>query len=79
MIQQAEKINAVRERKVPNRQFVGKSNNDVELKEDRFLKVSYIAVLLRMALFIEYSTRIYKGYIIIIKISLIPKIHTFIT
>ena len=62
VIQQVEKINAVRERKAPNRQFVSKSNNDVELKEDRSLKLSYIAVLPRMALFIKYSTKIYNNY-----------------
>lgn len=66
VIQQVEKINAARQRKTPNRQFVGKSYNDVELKADRSLKLSYIAAPPRMALYMEYSTRIdniYKSFI----------------
>lgn len=62
VIQQVEKVNAVRQRKAPNRQFVGKSCNDVELKADRSLKLSYIAAPPRMALYIEYGTRIYNIY-----------------
>ena len=62
VIQQVEKINYARQRKAPNRQFVGKSCNDVELKANRSLKLSYIAAPPRMALYIEYSTRIYNIY-----------------
>ena len=62
VIQQVEKISNARQRKAPNRQFVGKSCNDVELKADRSLKLSYIAAPPRMALYIEYSTRIYNIY-----------------
>ena len=63
VIQQVEKINAVRQRKAPNRKLIGKSCNDVELKANRSLKLSYIAAPPRMALYIEYSTRIYNIFI----------------
>lgn len=62
VIKQVEKINNARQRKAPNHQFVGKSCNGVELKANRSLKLSYIAAPPRMALYIEYSTRIYNIY-----------------
>ena len=62
VIQQVDKVNAARLRKAPNRMFEGKSYNDVELKANRALKLSYITAPPRMALYMEYSTRIYDIY-----------------
>lgn len=62
VIQQVEKVNAARLRKAPNYKFTGKSYNDDELKSNRALKLSYITAPPRMALYMEYSTRIYEIY-----------------
>lgn len=62
VVQQVDKINTTRQRNAPNRRFVGKSYNDEELKANRALKLSYITAPPRMALYIDYSTRIYEIY-----------------
>lgn len=62
VIQQVDKVNAARLRNAPNRKFVGKSYNDEELKSNCALKLSYITAPPRMALYMEYSTRIYEIY-----------------
>lgn len=62
VIQHVGNVNAARLRKAPNRKFVGKSYNDDELKANRALKLSYITAPPRMALYMEYSTRIYEIY-----------------
>ena len=62
VVQQVDKINATRQRNAPNRKFAGKSYNDEELKANRALKLDYITAPPRMALYMEYSTRIYEIY-----------------
>ncbi|MBD5631883.1 MAG: DNA methylase [Clostridia bacterium] len=62
VVQQVNKVNASRLRNAPNRKFAGKSYNDDELKANRALKLSYITAPPRMALYMEYSTRIYEIY-----------------
>lgn len=62
VVQQVNKVNANRQRNAPNRQFVGESYDDNELKSNRALKLDYITAPPRMALYMEYSTRIYEIY-----------------
>lgn len=62
VVQQVNKVNANRQRNAPNRQFVGESCDDNELKSNRALKLDYITAPPRMALYMEYSTRIYEIY-----------------
>ena len=62
VIQQVNKINADRKWKAPNRKFTGGSYDDSELKSNNALKLSYIIAPPRMALYMEYSTRIYNIY-----------------
>ena len=62
VIQQVEKVNVTRLRKAPNRQFVGKSYNDIELKANPALKLCYITATPRMALYKEYSIKIFNIY-----------------
>ncbi len=62
VVQQVNKINAVRLRNAPNRKFNGKSYDDNELKANRSLQLGYITASPRMALYIEYSTKIYEIY-----------------
>lgn len=62
VIQQVDRVNAVRQRKAPNHKFEGKSYDDLELKFNPALKLSYIVAPPKMALYMEYSTRIYNIY-----------------
>lgn len=62
VIQQVDKVNSIRQRKAPNHKFEGKSYDDEELKANSSLKLSYITAPPRMALYMEYSTRIYEIY-----------------
>ncbi|MCR5600714.1 MAG: DNA methylase [Ruminococcus sp.] len=56
-------VNAVRRYKAPRRKFRDKSCIASELKADPSLELSYITAVPRMALYIEYSTRIYNVYL----------------
>ena len=51
VIQQVERVNSTRQRKAPNRKFVGESYDDTELKSNRGLKLGYIIAPPRMALY----------------------------
>lgn len=62
VIQQVNKVNASRRQKVPSRHFTGESYDDTELKLNSSLKLGYIIAPPRMALYMEYSTRIYNIY-----------------
>ena len=62
VVQQVNKVNAARLRNAPNRKFMGESYDDNELKSTRALKLGYIIAPPRMALYMEYSTRIYEIY-----------------
>ena len=62
VMQKVEKINSARQRKAPNKKFMGKSCDDLELKANSSLQLGYIVATPRMALYIEYSTRIYNIY-----------------
>ena len=56
-------VNAERRYRAPQRRFRGESHIASELKADLSLKLSYITAVPRMALYIEYSTRIYQIYL----------------
>ena len=63
VVQKVRFINAGRLRKAPGGQFSGKSCNAVQLAQDPSLELSYIVAPPRMALYMEYSTRIYDIYL----------------
>ena len=62
-IQQVKIANADRLRKAPGRKFTGSSYDDNELKANPNLSIDYVVATPRMALYIEYSTRIYDVYL----------------
>lgn len=62
-IQQVKNANAERLRKAPGRNFTGSSFDDNELKANPNLSIDYVVAVPRMALYIEYSTRIYDVYL----------------
>ncbi|MBQ3898728.1 MAG: DNA methylase, partial [Lachnospiraceae bacterium] len=56
-------VNAERKYKAPGRRFSGKSIFASELKEDPALEVDFVCATPRMALYMKYSTNIYKIYL----------------
>ncbi|MBQ7873908.1 MAG: DNA methylase [Oscillospiraceae bacterium] len=63
VIQKVKEVNAQRRRKTPGRMFAGKSFHAKELERNAQLELDYIVAPPRMALYIEYSTRIYNVYL----------------
>lgn len=63
VVQKVREVNATRRSKAPGRAFSGTSFNDIELKCSPALSLDYLVALPRMALYIEYSTRIYDVYL----------------
>ncbi len=62
-IQQVRIANAERMHSAPKGKFTGTSYDDNELKSNPSLAIDYIVAPPRMALYIEYSTRIYQVYL----------------
>ncbi len=62
-LQQIKTANNERLRKAPGRKFTGSSYDDNELKSNPNLSIDYVVAVPRMALYIEYSTRIYEVYL----------------
>ena len=62
-IQQVNQANNIRKAKAPGRKLEGSSYDDNELKANPSLAVDYITAPPRMALYMEYSTQIYKVYL----------------
>ena len=62
-IQAVDRANAQRKSKAPGHKFVGESYDDTALKASPELAISYITAPPRMALYLEYSTRIYSVYL----------------
>ncbi len=56
-------VNTARRLKLPVRKFKGKSYFDDELKSNPELEISFIQAPPQMALYMEYSTRIYSVYL----------------
>ena len=62
VIQKVKGVNQQRKFKAPNRTFTGKSSNSIELNNNPAFELDYIIAKPRMALYMEYSTRIYEVY-----------------
>ena len=58
-----DRLNEKRRRKLPNGEFAGSSFDDNELKKHPELSINYVIATPRMALYMEYSTRIYEIYL----------------
>ena len=63
VVQKVREVNTWRRQNAPGRTLMGASCNDLELKTSPELAVDYIAATPRMALYINYSTRIYDIYL----------------
>lgn len=63
VIQKVREVNNKRRAKAPGRRFSGTSCNGAQLQSDDSLEVSYMVAPPRMALYVEYSTRIYEIYL----------------
>ncbi len=56
-------VNTARRLVLPEKRFSGKSFLDEELKNDPYLEIDFIQAPPRMALYMEYSTKIYSVYL----------------
>ncbi len=63
VVQKVREVNRERKRHTPGKMFSGKSVFLSELIGNPFLAVDYITAMPRMALYMEYSTRIYDIYL----------------
>ncbi len=63
VVQRVEQVNTERKHKLRGKEFRAGSYNIDELRSDPTLKVDYIAARPRMALYMKYSTQIYKIYL----------------
>lgn len=63
LIEQVRIANAERKLKAPNKKFTGKSYDADKLADNPSLAIDYIVAPPQMALYIEYSTRIYEVYL----------------
>ena len=63
VVQRMKEVNAGRLRNAPGHRFSGKSWKADELSKDPSLEADYLAATPRMALYMEYSTRIYQVYL----------------
>ena len=74
VVQKIKGVNAFRQYHAPKRTLDGASDDHEELQKDPSLAVDYIVAPPRMALYIEYSTRIYNVYL---KYIAPEDIHTY--
>ncbi len=63
VVQKIKAVNSQRKYRLHGKELAGESVHDEELKSNPFLAVSYIVAPPRMALYMEYSTRIYQIYL----------------
>ena len=63
VVQKVKEVNGARKRKLKGAKFSGKSCSLTELQENEELELDYIVAPPRMALYMEYSTRIYDVYL----------------
>ena len=63
VVQRVKEVNAERRMRAPGRQFTGKSCFSKELDARPELEIDYITAPPRMALYLQYSTRIYNVYL----------------
>ena len=63
VVQKVREANNARRRKIPDHHFTGMSDDSMKLGADPTLQLDYIIAPPRMALYMEYSTRIYDIYL----------------
>ena len=63
VVQKVRQINQMRRSKAPGHRLAGASFYDPELQENVSLELDYIVAVPRMALYMDYSTRIYQVYL----------------
>ena len=63
VIQKVKEINIERKLKAPNKKFTGSSYDEITLKKNLDLELSYIVAPPRMAYYMKYSTNIIKVYL----------------
>ena len=63
VIQKVKEINLNRLHNAPNAKLTGESSDDTRLKSSPTLSLSYIVAPPRMALYVDYSTRVYRTYL----------------
>ena len=63
VIQKVNEVNRKRLQRAPGHRFSGKSSDAGELAANPALELDYIAAVPRMAMYMEYSTRIYQIYL----------------
>lgn len=63
VVQKVKEINVERKRKVQNQTFTGSSYDNIALKKNLDLEVSYIIAPPRMAYYMKYSAKIYNIYL----------------
>jgi DNA polymerase V len=63
VVQKVKEVNYSRRRKAPHYKFEGKSYSYKELMQNPALELDYIIAKPRMALYMDYSTRIYNIYL----------------
>ena len=63
VVQKVKEVNIERKRKAPNQTFTGSSYDDIALKKNPDLELSYIIAPPRMSHYMKYSTNIYNIYL----------------
>ena len=63
VVQKVKEVNIERKRIAPNNIFTGSSYDDIALKKNRDLELTYIVAPPRMAYYMKYSTNIYNIYL----------------
>ena len=63
VVQKVKEVNIERKRKAPNQRFTGASYDDVALRKNADLELSYIIAPPRMAYYMKYSSTIYNVYL----------------
>lgn len=63
VVQTVRRVNGERLRRAPGHSFTGRSDSAPDLAVDPSLELAYITATPRMALYMEYSTRIYDIYL----------------
>ena len=63
VIEKVKEVNAERRFKAPNHSFTGSSYDDIALKKNPDLELSYIVAPPRMKYYMEYSNKIYSIYL----------------
>ena len=63
VVQKVKQVNSIRKGKLKGAEFSGKSCSQTELERDETLELDYIVAPPQMALYMEYSTKIYDVYL----------------